>query len=517
MSVIDMFDRGWRMGGHRIAYVSERGTWTYDEAGELSCRIAHALLDTDLPAQAKIGVIAPNDPLAWIAVLGTWRAGMVWVPLNPSSSQDVLADLIDSFDCTVLFVHSTMISIVSRIRALGKVRLVVCIDAPLGDEPSLIDWCSEKPKTAPPIHVRPDDVVSISATGGTTGRPKGVVNTHRSFGVTFAHFMLGLTYDADEPVVNLAAAPLTHSAGMLSLPVSARGGTVVVIERAEPRAVLSAIERFSVTEVFLPPTVIYRLLEVVEEKHYRLESLRYLIYGAAPMSEEKLRRAIEVFGPILIEFYGQTEAFGAISFLRPEEHLVDGRLRTDGILASCGRPGPLVNVEIRDDKGNPLPVGRSGEVCVAGDLVMEGYYREPAKTAETVVEGWLHTGDIGHLDNAGYLYITDRKKDMIITGGLNVYPSEVEQVLWSDPAIQDCAVVGVPHEDWGEQVVAVVELNEGAALDRQALIRRCKDKLGSYKAPKRIDVVDRLPRSSNGKVLKKDVRESYWSDSAQRI
>ncbi|MBM4717882.1 AMP-binding protein [Rhodococcus hoagii] len=165
---------------------------------------------------------------------------MVWVPLNPSSSPDVLADLVDSFDCTVLFVHSTMTSIVDRIRASGKVRLVLCIDAPLGDEPSLLDWCAEKPSTAPRVDVRADDVVSISATGGTTGRPKGVVNTHRSFGVTFAHFMLGLTYDADEPVVNLAAAPLTHSAGMLSLPVSARGGTVVVIERAEPKAVLSS-------------------------------------------------------------------------------------------------------------------------------------------------------------------------------------------------------------------------------------------------------------------------------------
>ena len=192
-------------------------------------------------------------------------------------------------------------------------------------------------------------------------------------------------------------------------------------------------------------------------------------------------------------------------------------LISSGAIGAAPVPAPLVRVEILDDTGTILPPGETGEVCVRGDLVMKGYYRAADKTAETIVDGWLHTGDIGFLDAEGFLHITDRKKDMIISGGFNVYPSEVEQVIWAHPAVQDCAVIGTPHPDWGEAVTAVVELNAGAAVTEEELLAYCRPKLGGIKTPKRVVVVDALPRSANGKVLKKDIREPFWRGQERRI
>lgn len=516
-TVTDFFDRGWRGAPDRVAFVKGDTSFTFDEAYRRSCGVAHALLNSGLEPASKIGVLAPNDPAAWISILGIWRAGMIWIPLNPASSPSALADLIDAFDCETLIYHSALSDAADDVLGTAEAQVTaIVLDEEKDGRASLDSLTTGMPQTPPSLLVQMDDVVAIFPTGGTTGRPKGVMLTHRSFGVTFAHMMMALHYESAEVPINLAAAPLTHSAGMMTLPTSARGGTVVVIERAEPVAVLDAIERHGVTEVFLPPTVIYRLLEVPGLPDRDLASLKYLIYGAAPMSTDKLRRALDVFGPILTEGYGQIEAFGAIAYLTPREHYAKDRIRDDARLSSCGRPYPLIRVDIRRD-GQSLGAGETGEICVRGDLVMKGYYKQPAATAKALRDGWLHTGDIGHLDEDGYLYITDRAKDVVITGGLNVYPTEVEQVIWSHPAVQDCAVVGSPHPDWGEELVAVVELNAGMSVASDELIALCKERLGGYKAPKRVEFSPRLPRSVNGKVLRREVRDSFWRDSGQRI
>jgi acyl-CoA synthetase (AMP-forming)/AMP-acid ligase II len=304
---------------------------------------------------------------------------------------------------------------------------------------------------------------------------------------------------------------------MLSLPCTARGGTVVVLSKPDPVLLLEAIAKHRVTEFFLPPTVIYRLLDIPGIEQQDFSSLKYFLYGAAPMSVEKLKRAIEVFGPVMAGGYGQTEAAASISSITPAEHFVDGKIAPDERLSSVGRPNPLIRVEIMNDQGEVLPQGETGEICVRGDLVMKGYHKAPDKTAETIIDGWLHTGDIGHLDAEGYLHITDRKKDMIISGGFNVYPSEVEQVIWAHPAVQDCAVVGVPDEKWGEAVKAVVELNAGQSVSEEELVSLCKEKLGSVRAPKSVEFVVALPRSTVGKVLKKDLREQYWQGLQRKI
>ncbi|KWB53360.1 long-chain fatty acid--CoA ligase [Burkholderia ubonensis] len=517
MAIIDFFDRGWRIAPNGIAYIQGERSYSFQEIGELSCRIANGLLAAGFAKETKAAVWADNDVTAWGCALGLWRAGLAYIPVNGRSTPAENQYVLDAFDCEVLFFQQAFAMAIDTLRAsLPKVKLWVCIDADLPWAPSLVTWSARQPSTMPFVDYDMDDVVTLSATGGTTGAPKGVMNTHRSFQTYFAQFMMACPYGAERPV-NLAAAPMTHTAGMMSLPCTARGGTVVVLPKPDPALLLGAIAKHRVTEFFLPPTVIYRLLDIPGIEKLDYSSLKYFLYGAAPMSVEKLKRAIEVFGPVMAGGYGQTEAPASIANMTPAEHFVDGKLASDERLSSVGRPNPLVRVEILNDRGEVLPQGETGEICVRGDLVMKGYYNAPDKTADTIVDGWLHTGDIGHLDADGYLHITDRKKDMIISGGFNVYPSEIEQVIWAHPAVQDCAVIGVPDDKWGEAVKAVVELNAGQSVSAEELVALCKEKLGSVKAPKSVDFVAALPRSTVGKVLKKDLREQYWQGRQRRI
>lgn len=506
------------MGGEAVAYIQDDRAFTFDEVGALSCRIANQLIALELPRETKGAVWSGNDVTAWACTLGLWRAGMTWIPVNPRNSIDDNRYILNAFDCEVLFFQAAFAETVEALLPhLPLIKHCICIDADLADAPLLENWCEAATTEKPDLVADLDDVFVIMPTGGTTGSPKGVMNSHRAAQTTFAHFMLTCTYRDGTRPVNLAAAPMTHTAGLLSIPCTAQGGTVVVLSRPDPKLLIQSVVQHRVTEFFLPPTVIYALLEAPGIENVDFSSVRYLLYGAAPMSVEKLKRAIALWGPILSESYGQSEAMGSIATLRADEHLDGDNLASDERLASVGRPNPLVRVAIMDDQNRPLPPGATGEICVRGDLIMKGYYKAPDKTAEAIVDGWLHTGDIGHMNAEGYLFLTDRKKDMIITGGFNVYPATVEQVIWSHPAVQDCAVIGVPDEKWGEAVKAVVELNPGASASAEELIALCKDRLGSVMAPKTIDFIERLPRSPAGKVLKKDLRAAYWQGQSKNI
>ncbi|MDM0082896.1 AMP-binding protein [Variovorax sp. J31P179] len=518
MAIIDFFDRGWRINPTGIAYIQNERKHSFDEVGTLSCRIANALLADGFGKGTRGAVWSGNDVTAWVCTLGLWRANMAWIPVNARNAAEENHHILDTFDCEVVFFQEAFTSQIDGLRErLPKVRRWICIDGNAAGAVSLDSWVATASSSRPDVAYDMDDTIMLSPTGGTTGMPKGVENTHRSVQTFVMHFMTSIGYRTDEPAVNLAAAPMTHTAGVLSVPCTARGGTVVVLTKPDPALLLDAIARHKVTEVFLPPTVIYKLLDIPGIEKVDFGSLRYFLYGAAPMSVEKLKRSIEVFGPVMTGGYGQTECPASISFLTPAEHFVAGRIAGDERLSSVGRPNPLVRVEIMNDAGEMLPQGQTGEICVRGDLVMKGYYKAPDKTAETIVDGWLHTGDIGHLDAEGYLHITDRKKDMIISGGFNVYPSEVEQVIWSHAAVQDCAVIGVPDDKWGEAVKAVVELSPGQQTSAEELMTLCRDKLGPVKSPKTVDFIPALPRSAAGKVLKKDLRAPYWARSERTI
>ena len=510
--------RGVSLGAEQTCLIQGEQHWTYAEVDRQSSRIARRLQALGLGPGHKAAVLSRNDTTAFVSVFGLSKAGMTWVPANPKLNEEDNAYLLDFMDCELLIFHSEMTPMVQALQQrLPKLRHWVCLDQPQAGAPDLTSWLGEVGDEPVDPPWSPDAVAIIAPTGGTTGRSKGVQLTQRNVQAFMAAHLVSLHYPQTQRPVNLAAAPLTHAAGFAALPTIARGGTVVVLDTPEPVPLLDAIERHGVTELFLPPTVIYRLLSTpgVRERDY--SRLRYFIYAAAPMAVEKLKEALQVFGPCMTQVFGQSEAPMMCTYLAPDEHWVNGGPASDEVLSSCGHPTPLVQVRILDDDNRPLPPGERGEICVRGDLVTPGYYKQPDVTAKTIVDGWLHTGDVGYIDPDGRVHICDRKKDMIISGGFNIYPQEIEQVLWAHPAVEDCAVIGVPHADWGEAVKAVVELKTGAQAEADELIAWCKSRLGSLKTPKSVDLLASLPRSPNGKVLKRDLRESYWQGSGRHI
>ena len=518
MAIIDYFDQGFALGAEAPYLVGADRTYSYGQSRALTCQVANGLIAEGGGRDTKAAVLAANDALAWLCTLSIWRAGLAWVPINPRNAVAHNAYILDAFDCEVLFFQEAFAEHLEAFRAQAPgIRRFVCLDGDVTGTERFDDWRAPHADTRPDVEPDLDDTCAVMATGGTTGSPKGVMITHRNFQTMVANWLSALHYPAYERPVNLAAAPMTHTAGIISLMAATRGGSVVVLPSPQPEPLLDAIERERVSELFLPPTVIYNLLDHPGIAERDFSSLRYLFYGAAPMSPAKLVRALETFGPVMFQAFGQTEAVAGIACLPCGEHLVGGKPAPISRLSSCGRSFPFNRVTIRDDENRQVAGGEVGEICVKGDIVMKGYYEDPEKTAETIVDGWLHTGDVGFLDDEGYLHITDRKKDMIITGGFNVFSSEVEAVVNAHPAVRDCAVIGVPDEKWGEAVKAVVELDPGSSATAEEIVALCKRELGSVKAPKSVDFVDELPRSAVGKVLKREVREGFWSGQGRQV
>ncbi|WP_253901447.1 AMP-binding protein [Arthrobacter sp. PAMC 25486] len=348
------------------------------------------------------------------------------------------------------------------------------------------------------------DLAMIVGTGGTTGKPKGVMLTTRNLETMTAIVLM--SYPFEGWPVYLALAPLTHAAGVLCFPILARGGEIVIMPQPDIAEFAVLLERHRVTHTFLPPTLIYMLLGLADLDVRDLSSLQCFWYGAAPMSVSRLEEALHRIGPMMAQLFGQTEAPMMISTMSPAEHfLPDGSIAV-ARLASAGRAAPLVTVAVMDDAGRALGQGERGEIVVRSSLVMAGYYKDAAATADVNRFGWHHTGDIGYLDGEGYLFIVDRAKDMIITGGFNVYSAEVEQSIMRYPGVRDCAVIGLPDAKWGEQVTAVVQIDPAVPVDVEALRLFVKRELGSVKTPKVIEVWTDLPRSKVGKVLKAEIK-----------
>jgi acyl-CoA synthetase (AMP-forming)/AMP-acid ligase II len=485
---------------------------------ELTFAVAAALAACGVAPGDKVAVLAGNDPVAFACVFGLSRAGAVWCPINPRNEAAENRELLALFDCSVVLFQAAYAELVAQVRDdLPLVTTWVCLD---GTADGALDWeaflSRGAPAGGPPDGVvravdRPavDDLAAVVGTGGTTGRPKGVMLSGTNLETMTALTLM--SYPFEGRPVYLALAPLTHAAGVLCFPVLALGGEVVVMRTPDVGAFLAHIARHRVTHAFLPPTLIYMVLAHEALDRRELGSLQCLWYGAAPMSVARLEEALVRIGPVMGQLFGQTEAPMMISTLPPREHFrADGRIATER-LSSAGRPTPLVTLAIMAPDGTLLPTGERGEIVVRGSLVMPGYYKNPDATAEASAHGWHHTGDIGYLDEDGYLFIVDRAKDMIITGGFNVYSTEVEQALMSHPDVQDCAVIGLPDEKWGERVVAVVQPHVAREVDAAALTAHVKERIGSVKAPKQVEVWNDLPRSKVGKVLKTDIKDRLSS------
>ncbi|MEH3155039.1 MAG: long-chain fatty acid--CoA ligase [Gordonia paraffinivorans] len=483
---------------------------TYGDVVDLSHAVAKALRRSGVRPGDKVGILSANHPRSFACIFGIARAGAVWCPINPRNAAQENADLLDLYDCTTLLYQPAFDDLVAEI-APGLPRLTTLVR--LGEAgpgaTGFDEWVGSASDDDPVDEVPVDDVVAIVGTGGTTGRPKGVMLTDRNL-QTMSSIVL-MRYPFEGRPRYLALAPLTHAAGVLCFPIMALGGEIVVMDHPDVGEFITLVERHRITHTFLPPTLIYMVLAHESLDAADLTSLQCFWYGAAPISTARLAEALERIGP-MAQLFGQSEAPMMISTLAPTDHRRPDGSIDEARLASAGFPSPLVTVAILDEDGRPLPAGTRGEVCVRGPLVMAGYYRNPAATAEASAHGWHHTGDIGYLDADGLLFIVDRAKDMIITGGFNVYSAEVEQALMAHASVRDCAVVGLPDDKWGEKVTAVVLLHDGAPATAGELIAFVKSRIGSVKAPKQIEIWPDLPRSAVGKVLKTDIRSVLVAD-----
>jgi fatty-acyl-CoA synthase len=500
----DYLDKGASLGPEAPCLTTAGRTLSYFDVQRLSWRVARALDRSGIGPGDKVAILSANDPMAFSCVFGISRAGAVWCPVNPRNEAAENRDLLDSFDCACLIFQAAFAPLVTKILPdLPKLTTLVCLDGEAVGATPFDLWIG--PEAAEPWQAESaDDVIMLVGTGGTTGRPKGVMLTGRNIETMSALTLM--SYPFRPRPRYLALAPLTHAAGVLCFPVMTLGGEIVIMPKPDLTDFLALIGGHRITHTFLPPTLIYMLLDHPGLAGTDLSSLQCLWYGAAPMSVSRLTEALTRIGPVLGQLFGQSEAPMMISTLAPAEHFRDdGSLATER-LSSAGRPTPLTTVAIMDDEGHLLGRNERGEIVVRGSLVMAGYYQNPQASAEAARYGWHHTGDIGYLDADNFLFIVDRAKDMIITGGFNVYSAEVEQVLLAHPAVQDCAVIGLPDEKWGERVTAVIQLRPGHTVAADEVQAFVKERLGSVKTPKQVEVWPDLPRSKVGKVLKPEIK-----------
>ena len=540
MRLTDYLDKGASLGPEAPCLTMGGETLSYQEVQRLAGQIAGALSRSGIAPGDKVAILSANDPVAFSCVFGISRAGAVWCPINPRNEAAENRDLLDFFDGKCLIFQGAFGALVAKIRPeLPQLTTLICLDDDFPGATPFRDWIgAEAPAPGPagPLEPAPagpgrgqdgpagsglrgpapagssspgpaglpDELAMLVGTGGTTGRPKGVMLTGDSI-ETMAALTL-MSYPFQPRPRYLALAPLTHAAGVLCFPVLSLGGEIVIMPHPDLAEFLTLVELHRITHTFLPPTLIYMLLDHAALDSTDKTSLQCLWYGAAPMSASRLEEALARIGPVMGQLFGQTEAPMMISTLAPAEHFrADGSVATER-LSSAGRPTPLTTVAIMDDEGHRLPPGQRGEIVIRGSLVMAGYYKNPEASAEASRFGWHHTGDIGYLDEDSFLYIVDRAKDMIITGGFNVYSAEVEQALLAHPAVQDCAVIGLPDPKWGERVTAVVQFRPGQAVSGPEVQAFVKERIGSVKTPKQIEVWPDLPRSKVGKVLKAEVK-----------
>ena len=498
--------------------IDERRSLTYGEALRESNRIANALVASGLDVGDRIAVLAKNCVEYAVLYNAASKAGVVPVPLNFRLAPAEWEYIVNDAGAKLLIARGELVAAIDSVRSgLGAVKQMIALgsEVPAGWQ-GFDDWSGAQPETAPDRALSHDDDVYQMYTSGTTGRPKGAVITHRA--LSFQLFQAITTMRSQPGDRVLIVAPMYHAAAAVTqFNAATWGGSLYIQEDFNPAEVVRALDEERIANATLVPAMIQACLVMVPDvKERKYADFNLLVYGASPIAAETLRQAMDTFGCDFVQGYGMTETTAALTYLMPEDHerALAGR---EELLLSAGRPLLGTEIKIVDEEGNRVPNGSVGEICGRGPQLMKGYWNLPDATAEALRDGWMHTGDAGMLDDDGYVYVQDRTKDMIVSGGENVYPREVEDAIFQHPAVADVAVIGIPSERWGEEVKAIVVVKDGAQASADDIVQHCKGLLGSFKQPRSVDFIDELPRNPSGKVLKKELRKPFWKGHERRV
>ncbi len=500
-----------------VLHIEGRSLTGQDLSDQIS-RFITALCEVGVGQGSPVGLLALNRPEVLVSIGAGQLLGLRRTALHPLGSLDDHASVLGDAGVETLIVDPLF---AERAQALlervGSLKQVLTFGpAEVGtDIVALAERQSPEPLV--PLDLDADAIVGITYTGGTTGRPKGVIGTTGSI-ATMTTIQLAEWEWPEEPRF-LMCTPLSHAGAAFFLPTLMAGGSMVVLPRFDPAEVLETIEKHRINSTMLVPSMLYALMDHPDSHTRDLSSLETIYYGAAAINPTRLGEAVDRFGPIFAQYYGQSEAPMVITYFSKQDHLDTSKL------ASCGRPSAFLRTALLGEDDEPVPVGEPGEICVAGPLLAGGYWNLPEETAETFRDGWLRTGDVARADDDGFWYIVDRTKDMIVTGGFNVFPREVEDVVADHPAVAQVGVIGVPDEKWGEAVTAVVVLRGGeddsSDVDRDAVAReiqeRVKQRKGSVQSPKQVVFVDSLPLTGLGKPDKKALRARFWEGQDRAV
>lgn len=488
----------------KTALVDGRGAISFARLDERSNRIANFILGHGIPARSNIGFLGKNSSLYFELLFGINKAGSTMSPMNWRLAAPELAAVIADAEAPLMFVDRDLTPLIEAVQAISPRPFKVISLDPLAADSALDQALAGVSDVDPRMPLDAEQAALLIYTSGTTGKPKGVELTHRGFHYMrlCEHLEPALQWQDDD--VMMMVMPNFHLVGSgLSIQSLYNGGTLSILPQLDPGQLIQVIQRDRPSIVALVPTAIQMVLDHPAAGTADFSSLRLVMYAGSPISSHLLARALREMKCKFMQFYGATESSGAISLLRPEQHVIDDEAK----LKSCGTPLPLIDVKFVDANGDEVPEGAIGELVVRSPSLFGGYWKQPDTTAAVLQDGWYKTGDAGRRDAEGLLYLVDRVKDMIVTGGENVYSAEVEQVLAKHPGVRMCAVIGLPDEKWGERVVAMIMPSDGQRPTQEEIIAHCRQHIAGYKVPKEVRLVDAFPMTATGKVLKRVVRD----------
>jgi acyl-CoA synthetase (AMP-forming)/AMP-acid ligase II len=498
--------------GERVAMTFEDRETTYGQLDRRANRVANGLRATCTSAQARVAVLDKNSDYFFELLFGAAKARDVLVPVNWRLAPAEIAYILTDAEAEVLFVGEEYVGLVEQLRSkLRTAKQIVALGGGHPEWEGYTAWRDRQASTDPRLDTPGDDVALQLYTSGTTGHPKGAELTHANFCAALA--AASEWYDCGFEDVSLACMPQFHIGGcIVGLIGIYRGARTVIVRQFDPAEILRLIPAERVTHALFVPAMLLFLLRTSGCQETDFRSLRHIVYGASPIPLELQREAMATFGCDFGQLYGLTEVTGIATLLPPQDH-DPGSPR----MHSCGKPLRNAEIKVVGGDGVTLPPKQVGEIVVRTPQLMKGYWRQPEATAVAIRDGWFHTGDAGYFDEDGFLYVHDRVKDMVISGGENIYPAEVENALYGHPAVADVGVIGVPDDRWGEAVKAIVVRKPGIEVGERELIDFCRERIAHYKAPSSVDFVAELPRNPSGKILKRVLRAPYWEGRERQV